>query len=312
VLGVGLSVGMVFALMAVVFAAPAAAGEMEWTPTNTPSWEDFEILPDSDIIDYDIGEDDGSVVFAAMGSEAVLGSVTGGTATWSTVTAHTGGLMANSALLTKTGSGSAGSTHVEFAPIDPVTFARFADGVDASPVAEWSFWHYYTGLANGPQFELRFEDPDSDAWIEVTAFGLQNTTGTGAWTKETLIGTTPSGYGGVGEAGASFFDMTLDTLVNITADVTGEAAVTDPLPWILTRVRTELWETSCLDTYIDDVTANGICYPLEPMPMLVESDDGGITWTDITAKLQDASNLPAPFLNVTLVAWPPMTRNGWR
>ena len=305
VLGIGLSAGLVFASLAAVFAAPAAAGEMEWTPTNTPSWEDFEILPDSDIIDYDIGEDDGSVVFAAMGSEAVLGSVTGGTSTWSTVQAHTGGLMANSALLAKT-TGT-GSTHVEFAPIDVVTFTAFDTAMNTTPGSPgFSFWYWQAAAGPGVQYELHFEDPDSDAWLEVTAVGLQGNTGSASWRHEQLGKGTLAGFGGVGETGTSFFDWgPLTDLDAILTDVTADVAVTDPGPWILTRIRLELWEASASTTYVDDVTANGICYPLEPMPMLVESDDGGITWTDITAKLQDASNLPAPFLNVTLVALAP-------
>ena len=51
ILGWGLTTGLVFASVAAVFAVPAAAGEMEWTLTNTPSQEDFEIFPDSDVID---------------------------------------------------------------------------------------------------------------------------------------------------------------------------------------------------------------------------------------------------------------------
>ena len=45
VLGIGLTAGLLFASLAAVFAVPAAAGEMEWTLTNTPSWEDMVVLP---------------------------------------------------------------------------------------------------------------------------------------------------------------------------------------------------------------------------------------------------------------------------
>ena len=65
ILGIGLTAGLVFASLAAVFAAPATAGEMEWTLTNTPSWEDMVILPASDILDYDIGGD-GDTIYAVL------------------------------------------------------------------------------------------------------------------------------------------------------------------------------------------------------------------------------------------------------
>ena len=65
ILGWGLSAGIVFASIASVFAAPAIAGEMEWTMTNTPSWDDMVILPASDILDYDIGGD-GDTIYAVL------------------------------------------------------------------------------------------------------------------------------------------------------------------------------------------------------------------------------------------------------
>jgi hypothetical protein len=69
ILGVGLSVGLVFALIGAVFAAPAAAGQMKWTTVNTPDWGDNVIAPGTDILDYDImsGPDgDGSVIYAVL------------------------------------------------------------------------------------------------------------------------------------------------------------------------------------------------------------------------------------------------------
>jgi len=56
---------MVVASLTAAFAAPAAAGEMEWTLENTPSWEDMVILPASDILDYDIGGD-GDTIYAIL------------------------------------------------------------------------------------------------------------------------------------------------------------------------------------------------------------------------------------------------------
>jgi len=64
VLGIGLSTGLVLAMIAAVFAAPAAADETKWTKFNTPSQQDGFIVPGSDIYHYDIAEDDGSRIVA--------------------------------------------------------------------------------------------------------------------------------------------------------------------------------------------------------------------------------------------------------
>ena len=67
ILGVGLALGLVFALgAAVIPAGEAQADEMEWGEVNTPSWEDLVILPASDILDYAVGEDEGDVIYAVL------------------------------------------------------------------------------------------------------------------------------------------------------------------------------------------------------------------------------------------------------
>jgi len=65
ILGIGLSVGMVVALLGAIFVAPAAADQMKWTTTNTPDWGDLVITPGTDIIDYDIGGD-GDIIYAIV------------------------------------------------------------------------------------------------------------------------------------------------------------------------------------------------------------------------------------------------------
>jgi len=72
ILGVGLAIGLIFALgAAVIPAEEAKADEMEWGEVTTPSWADHVIEPGSDIFDYAVGAEDGSVVYA-------LGAVGGG------------------------------------------------------------------------------------------------------------------------------------------------------------------------------------------------------------------------------------------
>ncbi|MDD5511236.1 MAG: hypothetical protein PHI12_10555 [Dehalococcoidales bacterium] len=67
ILGVGLTLGLVFSLGAAFIASPAAqADEMEWGPVGTPSWDDMVILPSSDILDYAVGGDEGDIVYAIL------------------------------------------------------------------------------------------------------------------------------------------------------------------------------------------------------------------------------------------------------
>jgi hypothetical protein len=164
------------------------------------------------------------------------------------------------------GSGDDGSTHLEFAPIDTITLEDFQDNL-----TDYSFWHYTPAVsANWAQFELRFVDPTDDGWVEVTAVGLQNYTGTAAWVEETLGDATLAGYGGWGEAGsgASFFNWgPLTALSGIEAAINAEGNVTNASDWVLERVRVELWEASPARTcYIDDVTIGGTTYFIEGWP----------------------------------------------
>jgi len=62
-LGIGLTVGVVFAMIGVVLAAPAAADLTKWTTVNTPSWADHVIEPGSDIHDYAVAPD-GDTIYA--------------------------------------------------------------------------------------------------------------------------------------------------------------------------------------------------------------------------------------------------------
>jgi hypothetical protein len=65
-LGIGLSVGLVLAMMVTIFAAPLSADQMKWTKVNTPDWSDMVIAPGSDILDYDVGGDDGDTIYAVL------------------------------------------------------------------------------------------------------------------------------------------------------------------------------------------------------------------------------------------------------
>lgn len=165
----------------------------------------------------------------------------------------------HSVKLYKGGSGNDGSTHVQIIPPAGITLGTF------DPTA-YGFRHFLQAIrANWIQMELRFEDPHSVGWVELTAVPLQNALGTDRWVAQPLEAATPSGYGGVGEGGVSFFDWTLSTLTNAATEIKAEDAVEDSDDWVLKRVRLELWEATPERTcYVSQVTINGTDYTLHP------------------------------------------------
>jgi len=170
-----------------------------------------------------------------------------------------------SAKLYKSGSGNAGSTHIELASSTLWT-AKTVDALVADPT-DYSFYYYYSAVTgNFIQFELKYEDPDSDGWMELTVVPHQNTLGLATWTKKALALTDKIGYGGIAESGVSFFDWDLgDTIAGaVTGPLsgTGTPAVGD---WQLKRVRLELWEASPERTaYVDSIEIDGTTYTIEP------------------------------------------------
>ena len=205
---------------------------------------------------------------------------TGDVVWWSSTVVHGETLTAMgaySAFLDKA-TGPAGSTHAQFTLATGITLEQFQDAIDGA-TSKWSFWYWLEsiGVTNGPQFELLFEDPTagSQGWVEITAVGLQGTTGGAVWAEEILDSDTPAGYGGWGEAGigASFFNWgSLTALSGIEAAINGEANVTNASDWELTRVRVQLWEAIDQYCYTDDITIEGDRYDLEPCGIVLEPD----------------------------------------
>ncbi len=182
-------------------------------------------------------------------------------AEWSTVQQQAG---TQSVRLYKGGSGNAGSTHFQMVPPTGITLANWTTGIAA---ADYSFYHHLAAItANWVQAEYRFEDPNSDAWVEITWLGLQSALGTAAWVQQVLLDADLGGYGGVGEAGASFFNFgPLTAMSGMEAAINGEGVVTSASDWILARVRLELWEVSPERTcYVDTIEINGVTYTIEP------------------------------------------------
>lgn len=182
-------------------------------------------------------------------------------ASWSRTTPHTGSY---SAKLYKSGEGSPGSTHIELVPPTGITLQAWNDGLITNSFycknnAVSAFWE---------QFEFRFEDPNSDAWAEITAIMFATpATGAATWEKKTLAVDTPCGYLcrtelDTDESEWSSLIAANGMLTELTALDTDACA---PEDWILTRVRVELWEATPERTaLIDTVEIMGVTYAIEP------------------------------------------------
>lgn len=189
-------------------------------------------------------------------------------AEWSDVNPYTG---TYSVKLTKTGSGNAGSTHLEIIPPTSVTLGTFNTGVGGA--ASYDFW-YCDGVAavvgNFLQIELRFDDPNSDGHVDITAVPFQGDTADGIWTAYDLNTDPAVGYYGANEVGTRMDDWTLATatITNVRAIIgnlcvgASDDAADD---WICTRVRFELWEAEpARFVRVDSVRLQGVLYTIEP------------------------------------------------
>lgn len=176
------------------------------------------------------------------------------------------------ALLNKEATATARSVHVQFTPATGITVSAFCTAMDDATPA-WSFKHYLAtadGPQNGPQFELYFEDPVSDAWLEITVVPLQNTSVGDAWLTETITKTDTCGYGGNTPNGGSVFEwgpLTSLTLLEAAIDTVwaNQEQGTSVAAYLLKRVRIELWEAAPTRTaYIDTIVIAATAYAVEP------------------------------------------------
>jgi len=176
----------------------------------------------------------------------------------------------HSVKLSKGGSGNAGSTHLQLTPRGvsaAVTMATFEAAIKDATHA-YSFYHKSQNGVTGnyAQFEFRFEDPDSDGWIEVTFVTLQNHEADGEWKIEALADGDKAGYGGVSDIGHSFSNWALTAIDGLGEEAAGadyaNCTISD---WVLSRIRVELWEPEpARYCHIDSVVIHGVTYEIEP------------------------------------------------
>jgi len=189
-------------------------------------------------------------------------------AEWSSVNPYTG---TYSVKLTKSGSGDNGSTHLEIVPPTSVTLGTFNTGIGGAD--SYDFW-YCDGAAgvvgNFLQIEFRFEDPNSDGHVDITAVPFQGDTADGIWTAWDLNTDAAVGYYGANEIGTRMDDWGLGTAListirGIIGPLTVGGAAGSADDWICVRVRFELWEaTPARFVRVDSVRLQGTLYTVEP------------------------------------------------
>jgi len=188
-------------------------------------------------------------------------------AEWSSVNPYTGSYAAK---LSKAGSGNAGSTHLEIIPTG-ITLGSFNTGVGGAGSFNFYYCHGIAGvIGNFTQIEFRFEDPNSDGHIEITAVPFQNQESDGIWTAYDLATDPAVGYYGANEVGTRMDDWSLSpakvsTIRGIIGQLTVGGAEESADDWVCTRVRFELWEpTPARFARIDAVRLQGTLYAIEP------------------------------------------------
>ena len=171
--------------------------------------------------------------------------------------------------LSKPATGAYGSTHVQ---ITASGNAAVQTGTDfQNQTLRWG-WDYRrsvtTGVAWWIGMELRFEDPNSNSWYDVTTT-VTVIAGDGIWATRDIVDTETAYFGGWTEFDGSFSDYTPQVISGVIADVAATApnqhAVTDTATWLLTRIRLELWETATeRQCFVQNIYIDGVNYNLEP------------------------------------------------
>jgi len=201
------------------------------------------------------------------------------------------------AKLTKGSTSAYDSVYVQFIPAAGITISDFTALADT-----WGF-SYYLQSGWGPQFELKFTDPDSASYVDITLMLDQTNPTLLTWTDVTASGTSQGLYYGDQDPGGSFSDATLQNLSGIEADI--DATITGTCgDWELTRVRVELWETQggryC---FIDDITIDGTTYELPGETHVVSTKGVTCSWTEFDELKQDCVN-PFGIVDASRIGFP--------
>lgn len=188
-------------------------------------------------------------------------------AEWSTEQSVEG---AHSVKLSKPGvEGGYCSTHAQIAASGNAAAQTLQDFEDQT--LAWGWDYFRSAIASyWEMMELRFEDPNSDSWVDVTVQVDVMAMGGAAWTTKDLDDAVDvCFYGGWTELDGSFSDYAPILISAVTGDMAGDCplqnAVSPVTGWLLTRIRIELYETVWeRHVYIDNIVIDGVTYNLEP------------------------------------------------
>lgn len=193
----------------------------------------------------------------------------GARAEWSDEQAYVG---SHSAKLSKPAiEGSYGSTHIQFTASGNAAVQTLADF--QAQTLQWGYAHFREITGNLPYWEgmeLRFEDPNSSSWVDVTTTAAAGIDGTGVWVNRDLDAAVDTAYWGAWtELDGSQANYAPQVISGVSDDVVAtcslQSAVTACSTWLLTRIRVELWETVWdRYVYIDSVVIDGVIYAIEP------------------------------------------------
>jgi len=190
----------------------------------------------------------------------------GGDAQWVTGETHTGAYTPKLTCVT-----NALITYVYFVPDEGTTVSGLAS-ITASP--EWSYWYKLDGaIGHGVELELKFTDPDSDGFVEITVFaGSSDFTGDSEWYKRDVLassgdcvfyGSDPTdgtAFNSEGPEGDGFQTLAeMLTLINAETEMMAGGDTADD--WELTRVGMQLCTVQ--NAWVDEVTIDGTTYDLE-------------------------------------------------
>ncbi len=178
-------------------------------------------------------------------------------------------------------------TYVDFVPDSGTTLADLtvAGGFVA---ADWDFWYKHSTANFGPQLELKFTEPGTSNFVDVT-FMLQDQVVQGAWTSVNL---TDVNFGNIGtwDGSTSSSNATLADAITALGSITLE-------DYDLTKVRVELYDdpSTARTCYIDDVTIDGTTYDVEPdAAITIELPEGTVfadTWGNDDVTVQSGEGL---------------------
>lgn len=186
--------------------------------------------------------------------------------------------------LYKAGSGAYGSTGIKFKATGNAAAQKITDF--ELQTETWGFYYYRQAVegAYWMQMEFLFEDPNSEAWVEITTQTMvAPAAGTPAWILEDFDATDFCFFGGWSPTDGSFSDWSPAAISDVSAAIqTAATGITNADDWLLTRVKVELWESTPERwAYIDDIIVDAITYTLTPGSTTVEDLELSGPWTEI-------------------------------